>query len=311
MQLFRMSSEPKVSFIICTYNRASYLDDTLHSLLAHDLPKSEAEILVVDNNSTDKTPEIVQEYQDIKNKDGKTIRYIKETNQGLSHARNRGIVESKAPYVVFLDDDIRATSTLVDAWISFFEDHPNTLAAGGKIHVQFDDPKPKWMSYFLLPLLGYHDLGCSPKKYPANKYPFGGNMGFKKEVFDKIGDFNPSLGRKGKSLNAGEEKELFRRIRTLSADIYYVPDAFLYHRVNENRLTISYIHKQAEGLGKSMSLRMQAASFSGQLKNWSAEIGKLLVSFPLGIFYLLKMNPQKALMLFKFRWWIWKGYFSS
>ncbi len=304
-----MSQQPVVTFIICSYNRAGYLDDTLQSLQKHAPSEGPAyELLVVDNNSTDQTAEVAQKYQKSTSKNGNHVRYIKETKQGLSHARNRGIREANAPNVVFLDDDIQATPSLIPAWCSFFVDHPDAVAAGGKNHIQFDAPRPRWMSYFLLPLLAHHDLGNAMKTYPANKYPFGCNMGFKKSIFDQVGDFDVDLGRKGKSLNAGEEKELFRRIRSTNHHIFYLPDAFLYHRVDGGRLTKEYIKKQALGLGQSMKLRMADASTGQFVNNWMQEVGKLLASVPLGIFYLLSLNPPRAAMLFKFRWWIWKGY---
>ncbi len=302
-------SKPKITFIICTYNRAEYLDDTIQSVIQTDLYDATIELLVIDNNSQDETEAIVQKYK--KSNDDILIRYVKEQKQGLSHARNRGIKEAAAPNVVFLDDDIRATEKLIPAWISFFENHPAAAAAGGKIHVQFDDPRPDWMSHFLLPLLGYHDLGNSIKKYPKNKYPFGGNMGFKKKLFDEIGLFDAELGRKEKALGAGEEKDLFNRIYAQDREIFYLPDAFLYHRVNGKRLTVDYIHKQALGLGASMKRRLENVAMQQQVVNWLSEIGKLLASFPLGLFYLLKLQPSKAKMLFKFRWWIWRGYFTS
>lgn len=304
-----MPQQPVVTFIICSYNRAEYLDDTLKSLYEHHPSNApEYELLVVDNNSSDHTPEVVEKYQKSTNKNGNPVRYIKETKQGLSHARNRGIREAEAPNVVFLDDDIQATPSLIPTWCSFFAKHPSAVAAGGKNHIQFDAPRPPWMSYFLLPLLAYHDLGDSIKKYPANKYPFGCNMGFKKSIFDQVGMFDIELGRKGKSLNAGEEKEIFKRIQELGKDIYYLPDAFLYHRVGAERLTVDYVRRQALGLGQSMKLRMADASVVQFIGNWIQEIGKLFASVPLGIYYLTTLNLPKATMLFKFRWWIWKGY---
>jgi len=303
-----MSEQPIITFIICTYNRARYLDETLNSLRENDFTNSNCKLLVVDNNSSDETPAVVKKHRESLGKDGKAIHYIKETNQGLSYARNRGIQEATTPYVVFLDDDIVATNTFISAWQSFFIRYPEAIAAGGKIHVQFDDPRPNWMSHFLLPLLGYHDLGDTFKKYSGSSYPFGGNMGFKKSIFKKIGLFHTDLGRKGESLNAGEEKELFRRLRERSVNIYYLPEAFIYHRVNSSRLTLDYIREQALGLGQSMRLRLENASSTIFFKNWIIEFGKLLSSFPLAAVYLLSFQPAKAGMLFRFRWWIWKGY---
>src|SRR5699024_8486031 len=149
----------------------AYRDATLRSQLRQYPSGCQAELLVVDNNSTDATAKVVRRHQDSLPKDEHPVRYIKEPIQGLSHARNRGIKEARTPYVVFLDDDIRATDTLIPAWISFFENYPNAEAAGGKIHVQFDDPRPEWMSHFLLLLLGHHEKGNKRKQYPKEKYP--------------------------------------------------------------------------------------------------------------------------------------------
>ncbi len=303
-----MASKPSVSFIICTYNRAEYLHDSLLSLLQTNVSPEKFEILIVDNNSTDETAAVVQIIAEAHSLF--QFRVIKESQQGLSHARNRGITEARAPFVVFLDDDIRASKSLISAWIAFFNEHPEAMAAGGKIHIQFDDPRPDWISHFLLPLLGYHNLGNSQKSYPQNKYPFGGNMGFKKSVFDAVGLFDADLGRKGSSLSAGEEKELFRRIREKNHSIYYVPKAVLYHRVDADRLTIDYIREQALGLGQSMKLQLKDASAKQKCFNWFGESFKLVVSVPLAIGYLLTLKPGRAKLLFQFRWWILEGYFN-
>ncbi len=149
-----MTSQPFISFIICTYNRADYLRDSIQSLLKSEAAAGEFEILIIDNNSKDKTPETVRKIVDAH--PDLNLYYIKESKQGLSHARNRGIKEANAPFIVFLDDDICASKSLIPAWISFFKESPQAAAAGGKINVQFDDPRPRWMSHLLLPLLGYH-----------------------------------------------------------------------------------------------------------------------------------------------------------
>lgn len=305
-----MDHRPDVTFIICTYNRAGYLDDTLQSLQKQDLNPLPVEILIIDNNSSDDTPKVVDRHQSRYTKDPNPIRYIKETNQGLSYARNRGIREAKAPCIVFLDDDIRASESLIPAWLSFFSKHPQAIAGGGKIHVQFDDPRPSWMSHFLLPLLGHHDLGDKQKPYPLKKYPFGGNMGFRKSIFDQLTPFHTDLGRKGKKLKASEEKELFRRFRNHEVDLYYLPEAMLYHRVNSDRLTEAYIRRQAVGLGQSMALQM-VNNPDQKRSHILQEIGKWGATLLLFWVYLLSFQPGKAVMLIKFRKWIAEGYFSS
>lgn len=305
-----MPNNPEVTFVICTYNRADYLDVTLNSLLRRDYSSDQFEILVVDNNSTDHTIETVKKYIAEDDKPYPSVRYVKEEIQGLSQARNSGIRESKANNLVFVDDDIRATRQLIPAWLRFFKEHPEKEAAGGRIHVQFDDPRPEWMPYFLLPLLGHHDLGDSVKKYGKMKYPFGGNMGFRKIIFERHGMFNTNLGRKGSQLKASEEKEFFQRLKKSNTDIYYLPDALLYHRVNKQRLTKEYIRRQAVGLGQSIALQLNHESATRKAAYGLLEAGKVIATLGLFMPYTLTFQLQKAVMLVKFRKWIAEGYFS-
>ncbi|MEX1268919.1 MAG: glycosyltransferase [Balneolaceae bacterium] len=304
-----MLHQPEITFIICTYNRAGYLDDTLKSLLSHQKEDANFEILVIDNNSSDNTREVVG--QNRKLLQGNRLRYVKEPNQGLSYARNRGIKESDAPNIVFVDDDVWVTRDYISAWFSFFRDYPEAKAAGGKIHVQFDDPRPDWMSHFLLPLLGHHDHGKQVKIYNKRDYPFGGNMGFRKNLFETFGLFNTELGRIGTKLKASEEKEFFQRLKQQFIDIYYLPEAKLFHRVNKSRLTEEYIRRQASGLGQSMRLQLKQASIPKSFSTLFSEVAKVSGSVPIGLFYLLGLQFSKTKMLFRFRWWIWRGYFSE
>jgi len=91
-----------ISVIVCTYNRASYLQKTLTSFFEQTcLGAVDHELLVIDNNSSDDTPQVVEEF---KARPG--ARYIFERRQGLCCARNRGVAESRGEIVAFLDDDV-------------------------------------------------------------------------------------------------------------------------------------------------------------------------------------------------------------
>src|SRR6056297_584423 len=305
-----MDLSPNITFIICTYNRAAYLDDTLRSLMQQSVKNVVIELLVVNNNSTDHTDEVVDKYRQQTDSNAFRISYFVEQEQGLSFARNRGFREASSENVVFVDDDIRADQHFIENWINFFENYPNYNAAGGKILVQFDDHKPKWASHFLLSLFGHHNLGKKIREYPGNKYPFGGNMGFRKSIFQEAGLFDPDLGRKGDQLTANEEKDLFNRIKSLGEPILYLPNALLYHRIGPERATKDYIRKQAEGMGKSVA-KQSRGSFKLKLNHVFKEIFKTAVSLGLFLIYLIGITPAKGIMLLKFRYWILKGYASA
>jgi glycosyltransferase involved in cell wall biosynthesis len=302
-----MDPSPNITFIICTYNRAEYLDDTLHSMSHQSVQNEVAELLVVNNNSTDHTDEIAAKHRENAESTAFKVSYFVETEQGLSFARNRGIKEAASENIVFVDDDIRADQHFIENWIKFFENYPNYNSAGGKILVQFDDHKPKWVSHYLLSLFGHHDLGKKVREYPGNKYPFGGNMGFRKKLFDEAGLFDTDLGRKGDQLTANEEKDLFNRVKSLGEPILYLPKALLHHRIGPERATQDYIRKQAEGMGKSVA-RQTKGSFKLKLTYVFKEIFKTAVSLGLFLIYLIGFTPAKGTMLLKFRYWILKGY---
>jgi glycosyltransferase involved in cell wall biosynthesis len=79
-----------ISVVVCTYNRADLLREVLRDLCNQDYPKSQYEILVVDNNSIDNTRNIIEDLQTISD-----VRYILETHQGHTYARNRDGLRQK------------------------------------------------------------------------------------------------------------------------------------------------------------------------------------------------------------------------
>ena len=87
-----------VSVVITSYNKGPYLAEAIDSALGQDYPHQE--ILVIDDGSTDHTPEVAGAYQD-------RIRYIRQENRGPSGAKNRGILEVRGEFIAFLDGDDR------------------------------------------------------------------------------------------------------------------------------------------------------------------------------------------------------------
>ncbi len=100
--------EPKISIIIPAYNIESYISKCLDSILNQDVNKDQIEIIVVDDGSTDKTPEIIDRYA----ADHEFIRVIHKSNGGVSAARNDGIAVARGEYIFFFDgDDFQETET--------------------------------------------------------------------------------------------------------------------------------------------------------------------------------------------------------
>src|SRR6476620_7371103 len=97
-----------VSVVVPTRNRSRLLRATLESLLAQSAPGINYEVLVIDNDSSDDTAQLVASYGH-----ADLIRYFHEPRTGASYARNRGIAESTAPILAFTDDDCRPSPSWV------------------------------------------------------------------------------------------------------------------------------------------------------------------------------------------------------
>src|SRR5215210_4422246 len=95
---------PYFSVIVCTYNRQKFIGACLHCLAGQTLPIGNWEVIVVDNNSTDRSASIIQTF--ISSHPQLPFRYVFEKEQGLSFARNRGIAESRGVVLVYIDDDV-------------------------------------------------------------------------------------------------------------------------------------------------------------------------------------------------------------
>jgi len=300
---------PMLSIIICTYNRDKYIYNLLQSLALNNFPAELYEIVLIDNNCTDKTEEKCKQFQ--QDYPHINFNYFVEQNQGLSYARNRGIKEAKGDILIYVDDDALVNKEYLSTYYELFEKEKQIFAAGGPIIPQYETKPPKWLSYFTKELLtGYLHQGNKTGKF-KRRYPGGGNAAYKKEVFDKTGLFNVDLGRKGNNLVGAEEKDIFDKMTAMGMAFYYTPNAILYHIIPETKLTNNYFNRLTFSIGRSERIRTLSVSKTKYLKRLVSEFFKWIVSSILCLGYTLTGSPQKGTKLLLFRWNVTKGLLSS
>jgi glucosyl-dolichyl phosphate glucuronosyltransferase len=229
----------QITVVLCTYNRCESLAKALKSLAASKLPTSVRwETLVVDNNSTDKTHEVVNEY--CIRFPGR-FRYLSEPQQGKSYALNRGIRESTADVLAFTDDDV----IVEPSWLANLTSPlvtENWAGVGGKTLPQSDFTPPNWLGLrrpYVYGPLGIFDLGDTPCELTES--PFGNNMAYRREVFEKHGYFRTEFGPRPGNEIRSEDTELGRRILSAGEHLWYEPTAVIYHSVPSNRLQKRYL----------------------------------------------------------------------
>ena len=291
-----------LSVIICTYNRDRYIYNVLESLAKNDYPKDDYEIVVVDNNCTDNTAGEINRFS----RDWPDVRLkcCRETRQGLSYARNRGISEAEGDILVYVDDDAFVNPGYIGNYASLFARRADIYAAGGPIIPHYEGGgEPDWMTYHLKRLLtGYLDCGVREKPFPRGNYPGGGNAAYRRQVFDSVGLYNPELGRKGSGLGGGEEKDIFDRMRMFGMKFVYTPGSILYHSIPQYKLEQDYFDRLTCGIGASERTRTLGISKAKYAERLASELVKWGGTLVIGFYYAFRFRLQCARKLLRFRW---------
>ncbi len=226
-------NHPLVSVVICTYNRAALLTNLLENLSAQSVNASTYEIIIVDNNSADRTRDVVQTFSA---RHG-NVYYGFEACQGLSWARNRGYQSARGEYVAYLDDDCKVPTQ----WLAVANEVIKRIAPGifgGPYYAFYDSLKPDWY----LDRYGSHVQGDQARRLMQDEYLDGANLFVRRTLIQALGGFNHKLGMVGDELGYGEETALQQLLRTVRPEeaIYYEPRLFVYHLVSAEKMTLRW-----------------------------------------------------------------------
>jgi len=235
----------KISVILCTFNRCQSLALTLDSVANSVLPDStEWEVLVVDNRSTDRTRDVVQDFS--VRYPGR-FHYLLERAQGKSYALNAGIQESRGDVVAFLDDDVTVERTWLHNLTAVLSDE-SWAGTGGRTRAAGAFTPPRWLSlqepYNSGAILAaLFDLGDEPLE--LFRPPYGANMALRRSMFEEYGKFRTDLGP-GPDPDVprpNEDVEFGRRLIAAGERLRYEPSAIVYHPILEDRIKKSYFLK--------------------------------------------------------------------
>lgn len=233
----------RLTVILCTFNRFEALGRALDSVAASVMPESaEWEVLIVDNNSSDQTRNVAERFC---KKYPERFRYIFEPRQGKSFALNTGIREAEGEVLAFLDDDVRAEPTWLYGLTSPLRD-TQWAGSGGRILPEPGFTPPPWLALhgprsFGAALCAKFDFGDDPGQ--LKDAPFGTNMAYRKEMFEKYGGFREDLGPLPGGVKLSEDTEFGRRLMTSGERLCYAPSAVVYHEVHKNRVRKEFFLK--------------------------------------------------------------------
>jgi glycosyltransferase involved in cell wall biosynthesis len=210
-------------------------------------------VLFIDNASNDNTSQVIRSLWDSEI----PMRIIREEKPGLVHARLRGIAEAKFEFVSFIDDDNWISTVWIREVYDFFMQHPSAGLVGSCNEAVFESSPPPWFRE----VQGNFAIGSQGDQTEdvtlERGYIWGAGMSMRKSAFERIraAGFSPLLvGRKGKSLLAGEDTEICFAFSLAGWQIWYNESMKLQHFIPSGRFGTDYIRRMYRGFGQSRAI---------------------------------------------------------
>jgi len=238
--------ETVFSVIVCTYNGSERIIRTLDALVDQDFSKDHFEMIIVDNNSSDHTSEVIQRY--MKNYPHQRIRYCFEEEQGQSFARNKGIKEAIGEILAFTDDDGLPERNWLSELLKIYQKEKKVGCVGGRVILDLPPDLPNWYNEELgrFYLAGFDLKVNQPMEVDhVYSFPFGVNISFLKEAILEVGLFDSNLGKVGKKTLTGDETDRCLALYQKNWRIFYHPTAIVHHVISPERISKPYFKKMA------------------------------------------------------------------
>lgn len=246
----------KVSVIIPTRNRASLLERCLAALTRQSISRSDFEVLVLDNDSTDATATVAESFR------GQltlTRRFAPEI--GLHVGRHEGAKHAKSDLLVFADDDIEPEPTWLAGILRSFQD-PTVGLVGGNNYPRFEEAPPAWLvQWWDTPVykgraLGYLSIiDFGEGRYEIDpSFVWGCNFSVRRDVLQRAGGFHPDGVPPERLRYRGDgESHVVRTARAMGMRAWFESDASVHHFVPKQRATRAYFEQRGFAQGVSDS----------------------------------------------------------
>ena len=235
-----MTSPPRLTAVICTYDRYDVLPDAIRAVVVQ-VPPGGMELLVIDNS-----PDPARSFAEAARLDLPQVRWVHEPKPGLSNARNVGLAQARGAVIAYLDDDTIAAPDWAAAMLAAFDAFgPDVAAVGGKVSPLFRAERPAWLSDKLMAHLSMVDLGDQRRALRPGEWVVGANIAYRTQALRDIGGFSTTLGRIGASgLLSAEETDVANRLKAKGFSIGYDPHAAVQHLVDASRTTQAWFARR-------------------------------------------------------------------
>jgi glycosyltransferase involved in cell wall biosynthesis len=271
-----MLNQKGVSVIICCYNSSLRLPETLKHIANQDVTDLRWEVIIVNNNSSDKTVEVAKE-EWARHQFEVPFLVVDEPEQGLSKARRKGVEVSNFEYLVFCDDDNWLSPDYIHNAAKILNSNPSIGVAVGNIQAVTEVDPPYWFNSYS----GWYACGSQSYKdgdLSERSYVWGAGMVLRKMIYTKILELNISSvlpGRSGTSLSSGEDSEISKWALLLGYKLWFSELLQLKHFIPKERVSLSYLEKLISG-NKISDYWLDKYNILIQIKKSNYTSGRLL-----------------------------------
>jgi glycosyltransferase involved in cell wall biosynthesis len=263
-----------ISVIVCCHNSAQRLDKTLGHLAAQQTQNLAAEIIVVDNASTDGTGYAAKQLWETLGRKDMPLMVVEEPVPGLSLARAKGIAHATYDVLIFCDDDNWLEPGYLQNAYTLMADHPDMGALGGTGLATADVALPVWFEQYKESFACYPQNDQSGELTRPTAFLYGAGLVVRKKVLIKLAQrgFSPILSdRVGKKLSSGGDVELCYAIRLAGYKLWYSEKLKFRHYLPAGRLTEQYLSRLTAAASYSGSqLLVYQYALAGTPITWSA-----------------------------------------
>jgi hypothetical protein len=204
--------------------------------------------LVVNNNSTDDTDEILARYTG-----ALPLRRLFEPKQGHSYARNCAIEAARGDLLIWTDDDVLVDEDWLAEYVAAAQAYPGASYFGGPIEPWFESDRPPWMCRHWARIEGIfvlRDYGPEVRPFTAGESPAGANMAFRTDLLRSM-PFDVGLGRVGATLTGADDTNMIDRVRQSDKDGVWIGTARVKHFLPAERLTQLFVGRWYQGAGRT------------------------------------------------------------
>lgn len=239
-----------MDIIICTYNNADLLERSLVTLTKQRFSTSCSwKVLVVDNNCTDHTAKVVDDY--IQDQTIPGLRRIVATQQGLTNARLCGINHTSSEWIAFVDDDCLLADDWIEQAVQFAASYPKCGAFGGKVILEWETPPPPALVKHARAFAANDRAETAQQLSRQNFHIPGAGLVMQRKALEQSGWLKKQFlsDREGKKLSSGGDSEIVLRILNAGYELWYTPNCVLRHFIPAKRISETYLVKMTYGLG--------------------------------------------------------------